>query len=299
MLFKASAPGSLMMLGEYAVLEGKKALVCAINQRINVTLSPRQDTVMTVSSALGQLTTDILSFAVQKPFQFVLTTLKHYQHHFVTGFDLIIESSFSDQMGFGSSAAVTVATLSALSSWLGFSLSSDSFIQHAREIVREVQGIGSGADVAACVLGGVVAYQADPFFAESLGSEYPITVKYSGSKTPTVEAIAYVKKQFASRPQLYKTLCDAIGQCAAEGIEAMRREEWQALGWVMNQQQELMDKLGVNTPLLQSLIDALRKEPSVLGAKISGSGLGDCVVALGGKESPIQITQQGVICEKI
>ena len=36
MLFKASAPGSLMLLGEYAVLQGKSALVCAIDKRMMV-----------------------------------------------------------------------------------------------------------------------------------------------------------------------------------------------------------------------------------------------------------------------
>ncbi len=38
MRLKASAPGSLMLLGEYGVLYGKHALVCAIDKRIVISI---------------------------------------------------------------------------------------------------------------------------------------------------------------------------------------------------------------------------------------------------------------------
>lgn len=76
MLFKASAPGSLMLLGEYAVLHGKHALVCAVDKRMTVKLSPRNDSVITIRSALGEHQTSISRIKSVVPFQFVLTTLK-------------------------------------------------------------------------------------------------------------------------------------------------------------------------------------------------------------------------------
>ena len=48
-----SAPGSLMLLGEHAVLEGSRALVCAINRRITVELRVRSDRVVKIVSELG------------------------------------------------------------------------------------------------------------------------------------------------------------------------------------------------------------------------------------------------------
>ena len=54
MQLKASAPGSLMLMGEHAVLHGKKALVCAIDQRISVSLTPREDARISIVSALGE-----------------------------------------------------------------------------------------------------------------------------------------------------------------------------------------------------------------------------------------------------
>jgi mevalonate kinase len=148
MLFKSSAPGSLMLLGEYAVLHRKQALVCAINKRITVTLAPRSDTqIEIISPTLGHLVTRISHLTVNPPFQFVLAVLKKYQKRLKTGCDITIESEFSDTVGLASSAAVTVALLSALTTWLKVSLSPQELIREARDIVQSVQRLGSGADV--------------------------------------------------------------------------------------------------------------------------------------------------------
>ena len=40
---KASAPGSLMLMGEHAVLRGQPAIVCAISKRMKIKLKPRAD----------------------------------------------------------------------------------------------------------------------------------------------------------------------------------------------------------------------------------------------------------------
>ncbi len=76
MSYKTSAPGSVMLLGEYAVLFGKPALVCALNKRIHVTLTPRQDTTINIhSELLGTYTTELNELQMVKPFQFVLGRL--------------------------------------------------------------------------------------------------------------------------------------------------------------------------------------------------------------------------------
>ena len=44
---------------------------------------------------------------------------------------------------------------------------------------------------------------------------------------------------------------------------------------------DLQEALGVSNEILAELVFALRKFKHISGAKISGSGLGDCVIALG------------------
>lgn len=310
MQLKATAPGSFMLLGEYAVLYGKHAVVCAVNKRITVTLTPREDESIEIQSALlGHYATTLSQLIIEKPFQFVLGVLKHYQHKLKRGCHIEITSDFSDKVGLGSSAAVTVATLAALVSWLNIKMQPQDVVRQGRNIVRTVQGSGSGADVAASVYGGIVAYQAQPLSIEKIAVTHPITALYAGFKTPTVEAIQKVQQHFASHPNLFLYLCHTIGQCSLSGIHALRKEQWKHFGEVMNIQQGLMESLGVNMPILRDMIDDLRRQPGILGAKISGSGMGDCVIGLGDapdiatlngvQRIPVEITLQGVQCEKI
>lgn len=302
MWFRASAPGSLMLLGEYAVLHGGHALVAAVDHRMTVRLSPRNDSAIHITSQLGKLEIDLKQFAVQPPFQFLLTAIKNYLEQLPSGFNIIVDSEFSDQMGFASSAAVTVATLKVLHEWLQLPISNHDLILKARDVVRLVQGMGSGADVAACVLGGVVAYRAEPFSADTIPYQHPITVIYSGGKTKTADAIRMVNHYFSSHPKLFESICQAIDTCAQVGIHAAHESDHIELGKIMNVQQGLMDSLGVCTPILTGIIDMLRNDPAILGVKISGSGFGDCVIGLGEakntKRIHCSIDSRGLYCEK-
>jgi mevalonate kinase len=300
-----------MLLGEYAVLHGKHALVCAVDKRITVSLAPRTDTqIEIISPTLGHLLTEIKHFRVDPPFQFVLTVLKKYQKKLKQGFTLTIESEFSHQVGLGSSAAVTVATLAVLTAWLSIPLNPLQLIREARAVIQAVQGRGSGADVAASVLGGIVSYQMQPLMAEKQENYFPLTVIYSGYKTPTAEAIQQVKQVFTNYPSIFKQLMQSIDACALQGVQAIRDQDWQMFGNIMNIQQGLMESLGVSTPLLSGIVNVLRKKNNIFGAKISGSGLGDCIIGLGTAEMveftdqqiqqiPVSISEHGVICEKV
>lgn len=277
-MFKASAPGSLMILGEYAVLEGYPALVAAIDKRMSVEIKPREDNKVFIHSALGDYETSLDDLEIIPPFSFVLAALQKYS--LTQGCEIHIQAEFSDQMGFASSAAVTVATLSAIAAWQQKNLTPLQLISDARDVVRKVQGFGSGADVAACVMGGFVEYRPEPLFAASL-THHPLTVVYSGAKTKTADALQFVKNHFLHYPELFQKILHAIGDAAEQGIQAVKNQDWQSLGKIMNIHQGFHHALGVNTPLLNQMVDSLRNDSEILGAKISGSGLGDCVIGLG------------------
>lgn len=303
--FKATAPGSLMLLGEYAVLQGKSALVCAIDKYMTVILTPRRDKKIFLTSSLGTYVTEVGQLKIEPPFQFILATLKKFQKKLITGCDIEVIAGFSNNIGFASSASVTVATLAALSAWLNLAFTPLELVRNARTIVREVQGVGSGADVAACVFGGIIDYKA-PAQIEKLPYHFPITAIYSGSKVPTGEAIKRVNDFFNDKPMLLKKILAAIDECVMQGKQAIYRQNWPQLGKLMNIQQGLMEALGVNNSILQSIVYTLKEQANIFGAKISGSGFGDCVIGLGtcdvlfekGMAMPINITAHGVVCEK-
>lgn len=277
-----SAPGSIMLLGEHAVLRGYPAVVGAINRRIKVTLIPRTDRkIKIVSALLGEHSCELDAISVKKPFQFVTSALQSYQAALPSGFELQITAEFSDKVGFGSSAAVTAATVAAIEQWLCGKADAWDICLKAIDIIRSVQGIGSGADVAASVFGGVLLYWAEPIRIEKLAYNPPINLIYVGYKTPTVTVINRVKELAAQQPEHYAQLFAGIGKCVLLGARAIQQQNWAELGRVFVWQQTLQKTLGTSDATIDKIITNLANEPAVLGAKISGSGLGDCVVVLG------------------
>lgn len=275
----ARAPGSLMLMGEYAVLAGYPALVGAINQYIHVTLTPRTDQQVEIISALGHLKQPLDQLTVVEPFQYVLTVL--LQHSLTQGVTLHIHSEFASTLGLGSSAAVTVAVLYALHRWQGKTLSARELHAHALRVVHAVQGGGSGADVAASVYGGVLYYRPQPWEVHALPSWPAIQVIYSGSKTTTTQALA----RFSAAKQPSAVLTQ-LGELAEQAAQANQRQEWSTLGAAMTAAQQGLDTLGVSTPRIAELLAWLTQQPEILGAKISGAGLGDCVIGLGKVSQP-------------
>jgi len=313
-LYKASAPGSLMMLGEYAVLHGKTAIVCAVDKRIEVTLSPRDDNQITIQSDLGNYRTSANNISVDSPFEFVLNALK--AKSLPSGCDISIDAEFPSDVGLGSSAAVTVALVIALNQWLGKThLTKEQLWQEVKAIILETQGKGSGADIAASIYGGVIAFRHNPLHVTQLKHLPPICAIYSGKKTTTVKAIQMVKQRYDKKPEQFECLFDTVDNLSQQGIKAINNKDWASLGHLWNEAHVIMDQLGVSNTLLDNIAQTLQQQPHVFGAKISGSGLGDCVIGLGHidagffpqgdeqknlgvKQIPIAISKLGVIANE-
>lgn len=299
-LYRASAPGTLMLFGEHAVLHNKRAMVMSINQRVTVTLKPRQNPNIIIQSALGRLEVTLENCTIQKPFQYILTAILLYKEKLAKlkkGFELSIESDFVSTVGLGSSAAVTVATLAVLDQFVrGSSIIPQNLMPlflEAKTVIIKVQGIGSGADAAASVFGGIIVYQqTEPYLLKHLPFLLPLVTVYSGYKTPTVEVIKQVTEASQKHPVLYGNIFTAMERCALDAIEAIQNERWSFVGEIFNIQQGLMNAIQVSTPLLNGLTDILKTESSIFGAKISGSGLGDCVIGVGTLKTYSRLPEQ-------
>lgn len=281
--YKARVPASVMLFGEHAVLHGSPAIVAAINKYLTVTLTQRHDQLINIHSRqYGAFSTTTNNFVVQPPFEFVLTAIMQKLPECKSGFELTIDAEFSGVVGFGSSAAVTIATLAVLHQWLNNQpLELRSLFLQAKTVIQKVQGMGSGADVAASVYGGVVLYRINPMTIEKIADALPIILVYSGKKMPTSAVVSLVESKREKYPELFGKLYQAIESCSNGAVAAIRSQNWAEVGELMNVHQGLQDALGVNNEILAELIFRLRNYPEVYGAKISGSGLGDCVVALG------------------
>jgi len=299
---RVSAPGSIMMLGEHAVVYGRRALVAAVDRRIRVTAKRRTDRRVRIQSALGEYETELGRLEPVAPFTFALAALSAHPGELHQGFELSIESNFPSTVGLGSSAAVTVAVIHALDVLSGAETGSSSLHERSLDAVRRVQGAGSGADLAATVHGGVIAYRESPREWSRVNHLPPITLLYSGSKTPTPEVIRHVASRRERDLVTHDAIFDAMDASIEPAIAALNQADWRALGSILDENQERMRRLGVSNETLEDLVAQLRRDDCIFGAKISGAGLGDCVVGIGIAEGydgpheriPVVLSTEGV-----
>jgi mevalonate kinase len=281
--FSSFAHGSLMLFGEHAVLRGKLAIVYPVAEKIAVTLTPRSDDVITVNSATyGTYQTSLTKFEFHDDWRFVLRAIYNQLKKIPTGFDLLIQSEMPANIGFGSSAAVTVATLKALLTWINHEepKAIDLFL-FAKQVILDVQKTGSGADVAASVYGKLVVYRADPLEITPIEINLPIVTMYSGNKVPTTEMISRINSFEAKYPKIAAKIFAAMDKCSECAVKAIQKGDLVLLGELMNIHHGLQEAIGTCNKTLSDLIYELRAMPTIYGAKISGAGLGDCVIGLG------------------
>jgi mevalonate kinase len=271
-----------MLMGEHAVLRGYPSLVAAVNKRIRVTAIPRADRQIRIKSALGEVIWSLDDLpATERIFKFMLEAVQTLSAQLTQGYDLLVDADFSDKLGLGSSAAVVVGTLAVLiQATMKKTMAAMDLLAMAREVIQRVQGFGSGADAAASIFGGVVFHTPD-HTTEVIAKTLPWVVVYSGTKEKTTQVVKKVNTRVSAQPRLMKIIFDAMQQGIQEAVEAIKVQDWAAVGQVMDAQQGLMNAIGVSNVTLETLISTLRQTPGIFGAKISGSGLGDCVVAVG------------------
>ncbi len=287
-----------MLLGEHAVLNGRPCLVTAVNQRMQVTMELLHEPVLELEAQDVEVT----------GYKKVLPRLGHgevpkgarFTEHAVKNFiachpipgrgvRVITQSQFKSTFGFGSSSAVAVCVVAGLSELLGLRISRREIFDIAYRTVLDVQGKGSGFDVAAAVYGGTLYFQNGGHVIETLEAEgLPLIVGYTGVKADTVTVMEEVKKRFENKQDELNELYGQMGELVTQAKGALESRDWKKAGELMNQDQELLEKLGVSSPKLDAMIAAARSA-GAYGAKLSGAGVGDCMIALAPKEKSAEV----------
>jgi len=269
---KVSAPGKLMLLGEHAVIYGKPCLVAAVDKRMEVEVE--------------KIDKDMIEAPEGMDLRFVKMVLKKFKRKYgKSGVKVITKNGFSSSYGFGSSAAVTVALSRALFELFEIKISKQELFDFGFKVVREVQGLGSGFDVAAAVYGGVSYFVKEGKKIEELGvRELPIVVGYTGVKVKTAEVVRQVAELKKKQPEKVEAWLEKVGVMVEKGRELLIKKKWQELGKLMSENQEILRRLGVSSQKLERLIGAAM-EAGADGAKLSGAGKGDCIIALVGEEN--------------
>ncbi len=285
----SAAPASTMILGEHAVVYGQPALVSALDFWLTIQWKIRTDRQLIIHSALGEHITTLDAVTDHPKLHFVLAPLRHYASQ-LPGLELTITSNIPTTMGLGSSAAAMAATLVGLKPLLPSPPTTLELFTLGKTLIRRIQGRGSGADLAASLYGGSVLLEPELPTITPIPFNEPLTLIYSGYKTPTAEVLQKVKEEWSPIPDLRNNLYKLMGETVRRAIIALADEDitHPLFNRLFNTYHGLMDALGVCDLTLAQIVYQVRQQGHA--AKISGSGLGDCVLALG------HITLEGYSC---
>jgi len=277
-----------MLLGEHAVVYGRPCLVTAIDRRVRVTVESTQDGLVHLSApdlGVDDWAVPVAEVEAADPptsvrFLHAVVRRVAQTHGLPDGLRAETHSGFSDELGLGSSAAVTIAAAAALSGLLELELSRAELFALAYEAVRAVQGVGSGFDLAASLYGGTLYFRLPGPEVVRLDADPPrLVVGYTGTKADTVSLVRRVGQRREQEPGLIEEIFDGMAALVEEGRQALLTRDWQRFGRAMRLNQSLLDALGVSTPKLAQLV-RVAEEAGSYGAKLSGAGGGDCMIAL-------------------
>ena len=282
---RASASAKLILLGEHAVVYGHPAIAIPFTDlRLRVTVepnimgSPGSLRVIATDTGRDQLFSDMANNEPIK--QMILLLLEFLGVKTPPSCTLRIASDIPLGAGFGSSAALAVGIMRALSAFLGHPLNEKELDTLAYQSDQYIHGRLSGIDTT------VIAWEQAIFYqrGRSVSHLRPLNslafvIADSGERTPTAESIAYLANRLENESVYVKGKFADIEKQVNIAKRAMSIGDRYMLGDAMNANQTLLADLGLSCPKLGYLVNAARRA-GALGAKLTGGGQGGAMIAL-------------------
>ncbi len=249
------APGKLVIVGEYAVLDGAPAIVAAVDSGVKCEVFPADELHITVPDGLDDTFVRAALSAVHAP-------AGHYT------FSDHNPTNTAGKAGLGGSGASVVAACLAGSVLGGHNLDRHALADIAMRVHREVQGSGSGIDILASVYGGVMRVENG---SVSQGPAIEPVIVYSGTSAKTGPRVQKYRAQ-ARRRSFVQMSTSIVNDFADDPVAA--------LGENRSLLEAMAENAGIayRTTALDRLVDLA--DDCGGAAKPSGAGGGDVAVAL-------------------
>ncbi|WP_343031724.1 mevalonate kinase [Secundilactobacillus folii] len=279
-----SSHAKIILIGEHSVVYHQPAIALPLPAvRESATLTARQDGQQQLVSRYYQGPRQDAPASLYGINHLIDVLLKQFTFH--GGFTLDITSHLPAERGMGSSAATAVAIIRALYQFVEQPLSHDQLLADADISERIIHGNPSGIDVA-------TASAQDPIWF--ITGEEPVSLPFhlhgylvvadSGIHGQTGQAVKAVADLRRAQPAVATPIINELGHLTYGAKSALANDQLIRLGTIFNRAQTLLARLGVSHPKLDEMI-TLANQNGALGAKLTGGGMGGCMICLAADES--------------
>ncbi len=286
-MIEASAPGKLILCGEHAVVYGRPAIALPLeNVCATVKIQPEPAGCGILVHAPQMEKSWVVDIADPDPLSELIRATLAYLKAEATDFSVTISSAIPIASGMGSGAAVAVALIQALAKQFKVKLTPKEVAQLANVSEQRYHGTPSGIDNA------VIAYQQAIWFVRSessahlptiepltMGTSLNLVIGDTGLRSPTHLPVGKVRERRQVETLRYETIFNKIGALVKQTRGALNRGNLIELGLLLNENQILLEEMGVSSPELERLVTAAHVA-GALGAKLSGGGWGGVMFAL-------------------
>ena len=187
-----------------------------------------------------------------------------------------IDSAIPEKRGMGSSAAISIAAIRAVFDYYQAELPHDvlEILVNRAEMIAHMNP--SGLDAKTCLSDRPIRFIKNVGFTElEMDLSAYLVIADTGVYGHTREAIQVVQsKGKDALPFLH-----ALGELTQQAEDAIRRKDPEGLGQILSQSHLHLKEIGVSSPEADSLVETALSH-GALGAKMSGGGLGGCIIAL-------------------
>lgn len=256
------AHSKIILMGEHSVVYGHPAIAL-----------PLKNIEVTCRITAGDET---LKFDMTDPLATAIFAALEYLGQEDAQLTYLVDSQVPQRRGMGSSAAVAIAAIRAVFDYFDQDLTADLLENLVNQAEMIAHSNPSGLDAKACLSDRPIKFIRNLGFASlTMNLDAYLVIADTGIHGHTSEAVDKVRKSGQTALPLLKNL----GDLALEAEKAIEQADLQALGNAINQAHGLLARLGVSCPEADHLVQVARLA-GALGAKMSGGGLGGCIIAL-------------------